>query len=281
MYGGSGGDTMTGDANGYFGPGGSGDDVMIGGDGDDDMVGDARSAYFFADGSGDDIMEGGSGDDYMVGDASGGSLAYGSGDDFMKGGSGDDIMFGDAYGLTNVTSGDDTIAAGVGNDSIDGQGGNDNLNGGSGADLLTGGAGDDMLTGGSGSDDIAVFAGKFADYEITNSNGVLTVAGLNPVVDDDDGTDTLISVEFLQFADSKYDVAAQAVSVLDVLDLSDITKTLVAKDDAIDSANPELAGTSTTSDCDGTSSTDRHVSQIYPAAQAIPVVNTDVDINSA
>ena len=44
---------------------------MYGGSGDDSMVGDAGGDAYDAYGSGNDTMHGGSGDDFMIGDANG------------------------------------------------------------------------------------------------------------------------------------------------------------------------------------------------------------------
>ena len=50
------------------------------------------------------------------------------------------------------------------------------LNGGDGDDFLTGGTGADTLDGGAGND-IAVYLGARANYTITTTTGVTTVAG--------------------------------------------------------------------------------------------------------
>ena len=69
-----------------------------------------------------------------------------------------------------------------------------------GDDTIRGGSGNDILDGGPGTD-TAVFAGARSDYSIQSSGNTLTVAGGN------DGSDTLLSVERLQFSD-------QAVSLV-------------------------------------------------------------------
>lgn len=82
----------------------------------------------------------------------------------------------------------DTIAALAGNDAVLGNGGND---------VLTGGAGNDELNGGAGRD-TAVFSGLAAQYSASRdgSTGYLTVKANAGT----DGTDLLINIERLQFA---------------------------------------------------------------------------------
>lgn len=87
--------------------------------------------------------------------------------------------------------------AGDGNDTIYGNSLDNLLNGGRGNDILIGGGGSDRIEGGAGSD-TAVFSGNRAQYVISAINGVTTVLD---TVSGRDGTDTLIDVEFMQFAD--------------------------------------------------------------------------------
>lgn len=90
------------------------------------------------------------------------------------------------------------ISGAAGNDVLVGGAGNDTLNGGNGNDILVGGAGNDTLNGGNGIDR-AVFAGRIADFEITAGTNWI-VKDLNPN-DGDEGTDTLISIEYIHFDD--------------------------------------------------------------------------------
>ncbi len=99
----------------------------------------------------------------------------------------------------------DVLKGGAGGDLIDARGGDDSLLGEAGDDLLAGGPGRDTLTGGTGDDtidggsniDTAVFAGNRSAYTVTQfAAGQFRVTG-------PDGTDRLINVEFLQFADQK------------------------------------------------------------------------------
>jgi len=97
---------------------------------------------------------------------------------------------------------------GSGGDRIIGNAADNELSGGGGSDTLQGGAGDDTLDGGSGQDTV-VFLGNLDGYEIQQSGQELVVSDLVPL-DGDEGTDQLIGIEFLSFADI----------LLDVLDLS-------------------------------------------------------------
>ena len=157
----------------------------------------------------------------------------------MNGDAGNDTLFGDGsgYGVIagrdgvnaggdGVNAGEDTVSGGFGHDLVDGQGGSDTLSGGAGRDTLTGGDGSDTLSGGDGNDsieggsgsDTTVFAGKIAGYEITTFAGVTTVTDLDPSADGDDGTDTLRSVEQLQFADGV--VTVPGLSSIDLATLT-------------------------------------------------------------
>ncbi|MGO4525215.1 calcium-binding protein [Microvirga sp. 2MCAF35] len=77
----------------------------------------------------------------------------------------------------------------AGHDLLDGQGGND---------ILNGGAGNDTLIGGSGTD-IAVFSGRFSDYDVSlNANGTVTIVDSRFP---GDSVDVLTGVEFALFND--------------------------------------------------------------------------------
>ena len=77
--------------------------------------------------------------------------------------------------------------------------GNDTITGNSADNHLTGGAGNDVLDGGTGND-TAVYTGLLANYLRTeNPDGTWTITDLRSGTPD--GTDTLKSIEYLQFAD--------------------------------------------------------------------------------
>ena len=145
IYGGGGGDTLTGSNFDDFIAGGGGNDIISGGDGHDAIDGGAN----------DDTIDGGPGNDVIFGGvgsapASGvgctlkiAFIALGS-SYLTKGGSGDDTIYGG--------KGDDCIDAGSGEDIVHGEQGNDTLEGGNHSDILYGGADDDWIDGGWHSD---------------------------------------------------------------------------------------------------------------------------------
>ncbi len=146
------------------------------------------------------------------------SVSYDSATTELYGGDGDDIITGSLWGA-------DYIDGGPGNDILSGNWGNDIILGGDGNDRINGGAGDDIIYTGSGNDyviadygndtiycgpgtnqidggpgtDIAVFAGNYADYDLSFANGVITVVGI-------EGTSSLASIEKIRFQDGSYDV---------------------------------------------------------------------------
>jgi glucose/arabinose dehydrogenase len=111
------------------------------------------------------------------------------------------VVSNDLGDTLNGLAGDDMLFGGAGNDSLSGGNDNDVLNGGDGNDQLAGDAGNDTLVGGAGFD-TAVFSGNKASYTITHGNVATTVSG-------PDGTDTLVSVEMMQFADVSIPLAAR------------------------------------------------------------------------
>jgi Ca2+-binding RTX toxin-like protein len=158
--GGSGNDSVKGDALADDLNGAAGNDVLRGGDDNDTLQ----------DGEGNDSVFGDNGDDRMT--------RTGGGIDLFDGGNGDDTFIfasfvlsaqldlqdasknaGQAQGLTLQriekivgSFADDDLRGGRGNDNFDGNFGDDVLMGRDGNDTLNGGGGDDWLTGGTGSD---------------------------------------------------------------------------------------------------------------------------------
>ncbi|MGB7374693.1 calcium-binding protein, partial [Pontixanthobacter sp.] len=190
----------------------------------------------------DDTLEGGEGDDRLVG---------GIGADAMSGGLGNDIYYVDDAGDTvteNADEGTDTVVStvnytlgdnvenltltgtgplnGTGNaldnrivgrdgvNVLSGLAGNDVLVGGASDDTLEGGEGDDRLVGGLGND-TAVFAGEISTYSIITSGGSFLVRDNAAAVDGDDGSDRVLSVEYLTFKNAET-VSLSAPIILDL-----------------------------------------------------------------
>jgi serralysin len=93
----------------------------------------------------------------------------------------------------------DTITGNAADNALSGGAGDDKLYGLDGNDILTGGPGNDFLDGGNGID-TAVYSGPAAAYTVTTVGGTTTVADGDPARD---GTDTLVNVERLAFADTR------------------------------------------------------------------------------
>lgn len=188
----SSGETINGSSNPDAIDGAGGNDTLNGGDGDDVLAG----------GPGSDLLNGGNGVDTVTyashasavtvnlatgiaSDAATSDVDTLTGIENVVGSSSADSILGNA--AVNRLSG------GAGDDTLAGQGGNDVLQGGDGADTLIGGNGDDTLVGGVGSD-TAVFSGNYASYTVTWNGTTATVVG-------PDGTETITTVERLQFLD--------------------------------------------------------------------------------
>lgn len=93
-----------------------------------------------------------------------------------------------------VEGGNDTVYAGRGDDYIDGGPGNDTIYGQEGNDIIKGGPGEDFINGGAGID-TAIYSGLRHHYGIEGDMAWRIVAS------PEDGQDTLVDVERLQFAD--------------------------------------------------------------------------------
>jgi Ca2+-binding RTX toxin-like protein len=186
----SGRDRLTGTAHDDVLDGLAGDDVLEGRGGNDRLDG----------GAGNDIIDGGAGNDTLLGGDGHDLLEGGDGNDALDGGAGIDILDGGSGNDTlSGGSGTDVLSGGSGNDVLDGGADDDALAGGAGDDTLIGGAGNDLLIGGSGRDR-AVYAGSVLDYEIAALGPLATVSDSN-AADGDDGTDLLLDIEELRFAD--------------------------------------------------------------------------------
>jgi serralysin len=170
--GGSGNDTLIGNAVANVLTGNAGDDWLSGGAGGDTLNGGAGfdiASYQSASAgviaslgspggtggeaagdkfSGIEALEGSNFADRFTGGNGDDTLWGMGGDDYLEGGNGLDMLWGG--------DGADTLIGANGNDTLMGEGGNDTLDGSNGNDVLNGGAGNDVLTGSLG-DDIYAF----------------------------------------------------------------------------------------------------------------------------
>ncbi|GAB5486319.1 MAG: hypothetical protein Pars93KO_27530 [Parasphingorhabdus sp.] len=103
-------------------------------------------------------------------------------------------------------NGEDYVRGGVEAELIDGGNANDTLVGQDGNDTLIGGAGDDVLDGGSGFD-ISQYSGDQSSYTVQLSPSGITIMDRRP---SQDGTDTLVDVELLQFSDASFDISIRS-----------------------------------------------------------------------
>jgi Ca2+-binding RTX toxin-like protein len=121
-----------------------------------------------------------------------------SNDGYAYGGQGNDIILVEDLGRTNGAL------------RIWGNGGNDTISGGSIADFISGGLGDDSIDGGDGLD-TAIYSGNYANYTISeityNTFSVKDNVGT-------DGTDTIIDINKLQFADHTVDVEIRGMEII-------------------------------------------------------------------
>ncbi|MBT6293000.1 MAG: tandem-95 repeat protein, partial [Rhodospirillaceae bacterium] len=204
--------------------GGDGNDVFFGNEAANALTGMRGADQLFG-GAGADTLTGGAGDDILDGGA-GADIAVFAGNliDYSVtslGGTTTVFDLTGAEGLDTITrvetlqfadvtislspeifgtAGADLINGTFATDFILGLAGDDIINGRDGDDFITGGAGDDSVDGAFGSD-TALFSGAIGDYTITNDGaGIITVTD-NNIGDGDDGTDTLVNVETLEFAD--------------------------------------------------------------------------------
>ena len=152
-------------------------------------------------GAGNDTIDGGSGTDTAVfsGERAGYTVSTVGGTTTVTGPDGTDTL----TTVERLQFSDVTLIVGAGGGQyIVGTGGPDTIGGTDFADEILAGAGDDAITGGTGNDaidggdgtDTAVFAGERAGYTVSTVGGTTTVTG-------PDGTDTITTVERLQFTD--------------------------------------------------------------------------------
>jgi len=183
IYANEGEDTVSAEAGNDTVFGGIGADILNGGAGDDTINGDAGGDTLFGSvgndvvngGDGFDLIFGGDGNDQVNGDGGNDNVFGGNGDDVVSGGAGRDNVYGDAGDDTLFGGLDnDAITAGTGNDILNGDAGNDAISGQDGDDILNGGTGDDALAGGLGND--VINGGDGAD-SISGGDGADVITG--------------------------------------------------------------------------------------------------------
>lgn len=117
---------------------------------------------------------------------------------------------GQVFGGSRLFTGTDNlgIAFSATIENIIGSSGDDIFTGNSVNNVFKGNGGDDQIDGGGGNANYAVFNGNFAGYSITSAgSGTYLVEDID-LSDGDDGTDTLTNIQFFEFADLTYNVAA-------------------------------------------------------------------------
>ena len=93
--------------------------------------------------------------------------------------------------------------------------GGDTLIGGAGNDVIYGLEGNDAITGGAGVNDTAVYQGLRAAYSVVTSGGNVQIVDNDAVIDGNDGTDTVVGIEFAQFADQTISITSPIILDLD------------------------------------------------------------------
>ena len=196
--GGSGPDSIVGNALNNSILGGAGNDTIMGGAGADTIDG----------GSGTSYLRGEDGDDSIQGGAQFDDINGNKGDDTIDGGSGgsDWLLGGQGSDLITAHSGNTLMYGNLGNDTLIGGGGADTMRGGQGDDSIAGGAGDDFISGDRGNDTESGGAGadifhgsqdagidKVLDFHLAEGDRVLLDPGTTYTVSQV-GADTVIDM---------------------------------------------------------------------------------------
>ena len=121
-------------------------------------------------------------------------------------------------------SGNDSITGNSSANYIKGNAGNDTLQGGAGnslqLDTFEGGAGNDRIEASLRGTDVAVFSGNLSDYSFSYTG--YTTSNMSPIYEavdlrtgSPDGTDTLIDIERVRFADQELTIADATYSTIE------------------------------------------------------------------
>jgi serralysin len=163
-------------------------DLITGGAGNDTILGNGAN----------DTIDGGGGINFIAYWSSVGAVAVqlGDGTVTIDGHGGHDVLI-NIQGVIGSGS-DDTISGSNLSDILIGLSGNDMLRSLDGDDLIVGGLGNDDIDGGGGSDKV-FYSGNRTDYVVTATANGFTIVDARAGVDKD-GIDTVVNVEFYQFA---------------------------------------------------------------------------------
>ncbi len=177
--------------------GNNANDMIFAGGGDDIVYSVRRSNFVYGE-DGNDTLLGGRHKDSIFGQSGDDIIFDVSGANLLSGGAGNDLIFGTGRDTINGDAGNDILIAG-------GQfrGKSARLSGGDGDDILFGRGGKDIIHGGKGID-IAVYAGNFADYVVTEKYGkffIQNIAAPLAVSDTRGLKESIESIEILQFSD--------------------------------------------------------------------------------
>ena len=197
--------------------GGAGNDRLIGLGGNDTVDGREGSDTYVVMGANDgtDVYRdtGTTGTDRIVAGANGAVINLGT--SFSAAASGIEAISGNGYAGVSVAgsaAADNLNFSGLtlsGLALIDAGGGADNVVGSAGNNTIKGGAGNDRIDGGVGTDTgTAVFSGNRASYVVTNSGAIVQVRDTDALANGDDGTDTLLNVEFVSFLDGTFSLGS-------------------------------------------------------------------------
>ncbi len=188
----------------------------VGGSGDDTLLGNALRNNLKGNG-GDDQINGRNGNDRLKGHAGNDTLIGGRGDDLLNGGVGNDTLNGNADNDTlNGLAGKDLLIGGLGHDDLLGKGGDDILKGNKGRDTLLGGGGNDTLKGGAHKDRLH---GQAGDDTLFGQGGADTfiyrVSGGNDTIAD--FRDDIDTIRFSKLGDTAAILALAVETGTDVL----------------------------------------------------------------
>ena len=126
----------------------------------------------------------------------------------------DDIRMGATDREIDALGGDDRVLGNRLANTIAGGSGNDEIIGSDGDDTIVPGEGDDLIDGGEGIDTVIYSGTQEAEGGIRQVGEIIEVGG---------NTDTLVNVEFVQFADGRVDTSD--LSIVPFVEISDTTAT--------------------------------------------------------